>query len=86
MFLISVPRRWPAWPSGQGTRTRDQGGHSSVVSASEFKSKDPGFDPLVGQGEGHFLYPSESTLCAELFVPDMIPLRVYGSHPNLSSC
>ena len=28
----------------------------------EFKSKDPGFDILAGQGEGEFFYPSESTL------------------------
>ena len=28
------------------------GGRSSVGSASEFKSEDPRFDPLVGQDEG----------------------------------
>ena len=33
-----------------------------MVCESEFKSDDPGFDPLVGQGEGQFFYPSESTL------------------------
>ena len=39
------------------------GGRSSVVSALEFKSEDPGFDPLMGQGEGQFfLYPPESSL------------------------
>ena len=31
--------------------TLKNGGRSSVVSASEFKSGDPGLDPLVGQGE-----------------------------------
>ena len=31
--------------------------------ASEFKSEDPGFDPLAEQGEGQvFFYPPESTL------------------------
>ena len=33
--------------------------------ALEFKSEDPGFDPLAGQGERQFFYPSESNL-----VPD----------------
>ena len=37
------------------------GGRSSVVRASEFKSEDPGFDPLAGQGRAQFFYPSEST-------------------------
>ena len=40
-------------------------GRDSVVSASELKSEDPGFDPaLVGAGRvrGSFFYPSESTL------------------------
>ena len=35
-------------------------GRRSVVRASKFKSEDPGFDPLVGQDEGQFFYPSES--------------------------
>ena len=47
-------------------------------SASDFMSEDPGFDPLAGQGEEQFFYPSESSLvlslsvisCADLFVPD----------------
>ena len=34
----------------------------STYSASAFKSEDPGFDPQVGQGEGQFFYPPESTL------------------------
>ena len=48
---------------------------------SEFKSEDPGFDPLAGQGKLQFLYSSESTLvqiglCLSL-------LRVYYvTHPN----
>ena len=41
-----------------------------MVSESEFKSEDPGFGPLVGQGEkGVFFNYSESTL-VHLFVPD----------------
>ena len=35
----------------------------SVVTALQFKSEGPGFDPLAEQGEGQFcFYPSESTL------------------------
>ena len=56
------------------------GGRNSVVSASEFKSEDPEFDPLVGQGEGQYFCPFESTL-----VPDP-PLCVYGMRPNLCAC
>ena len=37
-------------------------GGGVVVKASEFKSKDPGFDPLAEQGEGTVLCPSASTL------------------------
>ena len=37
-------------------------GHGSVVSESEFKPEDPGFDPLAGQGDIRFFCPSESTL------------------------
>ena len=37
-------------------------GRNSVVRESEFKSEDPWFDPLAGQGERQFLCPSESTL------------------------
>ena len=32
-----------------------------------------GFDLLLEQGEGQFVYPSESTPCADLFVPDRPP-------------
>ena len=39
-----------------------------MVRGSEFKSEDPGFD-LVGQGEGQFFCPSDSTH-ADLRVPD----------------
>ena len=35
------------------------GGCSSVVSASEFKLEDPGFDPQAEQGKGQFFCPSE---------------------------
>ena len=33
-----------------------------MVRESEFKSEDPGFDPLAEQGERHVFCPSESTL------------------------
>ena len=51
-------------------------GRNSVVSALEFKSEDPGFDPLVGHGDGQFFGHSESTLM-------QTPLRVYGTRPKL---
>ena len=41
---------------------KNYGGRSPVVIESEFKSEDPGFDPLAGQGQGQFFCPSESTL------------------------
>ena len=37
-------------------------GRGSVVRESEFKSEDPGFNPLVGQGEVQFFWPCESTV------------------------
>ena len=45
------------WDAERGGRRR-----SSVVRESEFKSEDPGFDPLAGQGKR-----PESTLGADLF-------------------
>ena len=36
----------------------------------KFKSEDPGFDLLVGQGEGQFFCPSELNSCADLFALD----------------
>ena len=39
----------------QSAREHKNGACSSVGRASEFKSKDPGFDPLAGQFEGQFL-------------------------------
>ena len=48
---------------------------------SEFKSEDPGFDPLAGQGEVQFSCLSESTLVQTCLC--LTPLRVYGTHPNL---
>ena len=38
----------------------NDGGRGSVVRASQFKSEDPGFDPLAGQGEEQFFYLSDS--------------------------
>ena len=40
-----------------------------LVTASEFKSEDPGFDPQVAQGEGQSLCPSERKTL--LTVPDI---------------
>ena len=43
--------------------THDDAGRGSVVRDLEFKSEDPGFDPLAGKGgEEQFFCPSESTL------------------------
>ena len=52
-----------------------------MVGASELKAKDPGFDPLAGQGESLFFCPSESTLVQACLC--LTPLRVYSTHPNL---
>jgi hypothetical protein len=44
------------------------GGYSSVVRESEFKSKDPGFNPLVVQRDQQFFCPSDQiNSCAGLF-------------------
>ena len=55
------------------------GGRSSVVSASEFQSEYPGFDPL-GRMRGSFSVP-QSTLVQTYLC--LIPLCVYSTHPNL---
>ena len=57
------------------------GGLSSMVRLSEFKSKGPWFDPLVGQGEGQFFFSFESTLVQTCLC--LTSLCVYGMHPNL---
>ena len=71
-------------PHSPGDRRR-----SSVVRVSELKPKDPGFDPLVGQGEEQFFCPCQSTFvqtclcstplpvdsCADLFVLDSLPVN-----------
>ena len=49
-----------------------------MVGASELKAKDPGFDPLAGQGESLFFCPSESTLVQACLC--LTPLCVYGTH------
>ena len=49
--------------------------------ASEFKSEDPGFDPLAGQGEGQFFCPSESTLVQTYLC--LNPPRVYGASTHI---
>ena len=63
------------------SQTSEDGGRGSVVRDLEFKSEDPGFDPLVGQGKGQFLCPSESTLAQTCLC--LTPLHVYGTHPNV---
>ena len=47
-------------------------GRGSVVRASEFKSEDPGFDPLAGLGmiRDMFSVSPSQLLCKDLFVPD----------------
>ena len=54
------------------------GGCSSVGRATEFKSEDPGFDPLVWQ-DGQFFYPSKSTVGQTCLC--LTPLHVYNTHP-----
>ena len=55
---------------------------SVVFRESEFKSEDPGFDPLAGQGEEPVFYPSKSiNSCADLFVPD--PPLVCMAHTQI---
>ena len=46
-----------------------------MVTASEFQSEDPGFDPLVWQCEGQFVCPSESTFVQTCLclAPDQAP-------------
>ena len=71
-WKVSIKLTWTSNGTSYGVR-------SSVVSTSEFKPEDPGFDPMVGKGEGQFFYPSESTIVqTRLIVPD--PL---DTHPNL---
>ena len=53
----------------------------ACVTASEVKSEDPGFDPLVGQNEGQFFCPSESTLVHICFVPE--PLLCVRHAPKM---
>ena len=45
----------------QFPKTLGDRGRSSVVREFEFKSNDPGFNPLTGQAEEQFVCPSEST-------------------------
>ena len=53
-----------------------------MVSVSEFKSEDPRFKPLSGQGETVFLSLRVNS-CTDLFAPDPPPLHMYGTHPNV---
>ena len=57
-------------------------GRSSEVREGEFKSEDPGFDPLAGQGDAQFVCRSESTL-VEACLGLTPALRVYGTYPHL---
>ena len=50
---VAVPRKCgPNFPKGI----------INCKKKKSIKSVNPGFDPLVGQGEGQFFYPSKSTL------------------------
>ena len=60
-YPISICRKRAGLVDNVVKATGD-GGRSSLVSASKFKSEVSGFDPLVGQGEGQFFYHSESSL------------------------
>ena len=56
---------------GLFTLMRDSvGRRSSMVRQLEFKSEDPGFEPLSVQGEGQFFCPLRVNSCADLCVPD----------------
>ena len=57
------------------------GGRSSVVSASEFKSEDPGFDLLAGPNI--FFLSLRVNSSAYLFVPDTPSCVPYGRHSNV---
>ena len=57
--------------SGAIFRLLHGGCTSSVVRESEFKSEDPGFNPLAGQGEGQVFLSLRVDSCADLFVPDL---------------
>ena len=48
---------------------------------SDFRSEEPGFNPLAGQGGEQFVWPSESTLVQTCFC--LTQLRVCGTHPNV---
>ena len=54
-----------------------------MVSTSEFKYEDPGFDPLAGQGKRQVFFLSlRVNSCAELFVPDP-PSIVYMARTRI---
>ena len=58
-----------------------------MVFSVEFKCEDLGFDPVVGQGEGHFFLTLRVNSCADLFVPQsQTLLRVYGTYSNVCVC
>ena len=84
--LLSVECKDLLWSCRQVKSKRylrwdTNGGRSSMVRVSEFKSKDPRFDPLVGQGGEEFFCPPEATLLQICLC--LTPLHVYGMHPNL---
>ena len=78
--------KWYTWRKTPTTRltigiTLSGDAAQWYVSASEFKSEDPGFDPLAGQGEDQYFCPPESPLIQpSLCLPPPPPLRVYGTH------
>ena len=54
---------------------------SPVVIASEFKSEDHGFDPLVDQCEGHIFCPADSTFVQTCLC--LTALRVYTTRTQM---
>ena len=50
---------------------------------SEFKTKDPVFDPMMERNEGQFFCNFESTLVKPCLC--LTSLRVYSTHPKLCS-
>ena len=68
-------------------------GCSSVVRESEFKSEDPGFDPMVGQGEEQVFCPPPSQLLCRLVCawPPFVctwkdPVSICRNRVGLTSC
>ena len=77
---IKMGVKWPTGSHDGIHMSSANGGRSSVATASEFKSKDTGFDPLVWQDEGQFFCPSESTLVQTCLCLTPLPLSSCVRH------